>query len=631
MQTAPVAQQGQGGPQQTFHSASLYVGDLLNNVNESTLFDCFQKVGAVASIRVCRDAVTRRSLGYAYVNFHQVQDAERALDTMNFAQINNHPCRIMWSQRDPSLRKSGVGNIFIKNLHESIDNKQLYDTFSLFGNILSCKIAVDRDTGKSKGYGYVHFETAEEANAAISKLNGANIEGMEVVVGHFVRRGDRAGQLQWTNCFIKNIPLEWQEPELREKFEAFGELKSVKLEIKEGDETHKGFGFVDYVDHEAATKAVEAMHDFNLGDEKTLYCARAQLKKDRQIELANRYEANKEERRNTYQGVNIYVKNLDDSINDDQLSELFSKYGTITSAKVMTDPNGTNSKGFGFVCFSTPEEATKCIEELHGKMHLNKPLFVALAQRKSVRKQQLEAQHSQIARPMPMGHFGMPNHPMQPFMQPNMYPFQGRGAGMPNAHMPQMMVRNMPGGVRPNMPGYPRQQQAYPMPQFNNQPLPPANNQRQRGQRNQAMRGQPRPMTGYPMQPNQRVNQTKRITPNRGVANMPHMGQPEMDPSQQVQMQAQPMPVAPASGDLDASMLAQASAEQQKTMLGEKLYPLIFTAEPDRAGKITGMLLEMDNGELLHLLESPEARNLKIQEAIQVLEQHQAGEPTTDE
>lgn len=673
---------------QPFQSASLYVGDIHPDVTEALLFEIFNAVGPVASIRVCRDAVTRRSLGYAYVNFHNVADAERALDTMNYTTIKNVPCRIMWSQRDPSLRKSGLGNIFVRNLDVSIDNKALYDTFSLFGNILSCKVVND-GTGNSKGYGYVHYETQEPADEAIEKINGMLIAGQEVFVGAFQKRQERPDDAKWTNCYVKNIPRHWDEDKLRSEFQPFGEITScviMKDKSADGDAVaSRGFGFVNFEDPDAAVAAMEALNGrtFKSEDESAdveLFVGKAQKKGERERELRQKFEALKMERITKYQGVNLYVKNIDDKVSEEMLREAFAPFGTITSVRVMNDEHG-NSKGFGFVCFATPDEATKAVTEMNGKLLNQKPIYVALAQRKEVRRAQLEAQHAQQRVAMPTGRGGMP---MQPpmfgaapmfYAQPNQMPphphhhqaavAAGRAAGGAAAFVyPQQMMRGGAGAggnprgvagaggaaVPPGAAAYTGGRGgAYQLPPGAAYGIPPTMQQRpprggSRRTNHGGGRGGPQQQPhggGITSQAQQHANHhnsrnfkytaNARNHPQSAAAaaagmtpphhqmmnpNMPH--HPQL-PNNMVTVQGVvPPPVEP----LTSAVLANATEEQQKNMIGERLYPLIHQEQPALAGKITGMLLEMDNGELLVLLESPEALTAKIQEALQVLEAH---------
>ncbi|CAG7845929.1 Polyadenylate-binding protein, cytoplasmic and nuclear Short=PABP; Short=Poly(A)-binding protein; AltName: Full=Polyadenylate tail-binding protein [Serendipita indica DSM 11827] len=568
-------------------SASLYVGELDPSVTEAILFEIFNMIGPVASIRVCRDAVTRRSLGYAYVNYLNSSDGERALEQLNYSLIKGKP----W-HRDPALRKTGQGNIFIKNLDEGIDNKALHDTFVAFGNVLSCKVAVD-EQGNSKGYGFVHYETAEAADAAIKAVDGMLLNDKKVYVGRHIPRKERQSKLdeiraQFTNIYVKNLDTEIDEDEFRKLFEPYGTITSAVLNL-DADGKSKGFGFVNYETHEMAQKAVDALNEKDINGKK-LFVGRAQKRNERDEELRRTFDAAKMERLAKLQGVNLYIKNIDDDMDDEKLRAEFEPYGTITSSKIMRDDKGV-SKGFGFVCFSTPDEATRAIAEMNNKMIGSKPLYVSLAQRRDVRRQQLESQISQrnqirMQQAAAAGLTGYINGPMY-YGAPGFPAQGGRGyAGYP------------PGMTGPGRGGYRGPMPVPPIPGYAGQAPQPY------GMNPYA----PRPGPGGP-----RGGAPTNGTPRSGAGR----GLPQAAPATTAAPKTATKPT-----ELDISHITSAPAEGQKQLIGEIIYMRVYGPYPDLAGKITGMLLEMENSELIRLLKDTPSLDMKINEALAVLHEY---------
>jgi len=544
-------------------SASLYVGDLLPEVSEVVLFETFSTVGTVSSIRVCRDTHSRRSLGYAYVNFQNVQDAEMALDTLNNTPINGRPCRIMWSQRDPTMRKTGLGNVFIKNLDPKITHKELYDIFSRYGNILSCKVAMN-ELGESKGYGFVHFEFQKSAEAATKAVNDMRLATKIVYVGPFIPRKVRNQQLEtsWTNVYVKDIDPEVTDAQFESAFAAFGKVTSPVIVRKEGQSSF--YGFVNFENHEDAVKAVEALNGAKLGN-KEIFCCRAQKKQERTMRLKKEWEQTKSTK---YQGVNLYVKNIEDEIDEERLKKEFSAYGTVVSHKIMAEDN--NSKGFGFVCFSTPEEAMRAIGEMNGRVlaGCTKPLYVALHESKESRRAKLAAQRlASHKTAIPRGAQGQ-------VVPQNIYP--GTPVFYPNS-----------GYAYPNMI----------------QPVP---------------RWGPQFPVSYP--PNHLPGMVQQRGGGRGPRGGTGRG-PNTRPGRNQ---------SPQADEFTLQHLSQFPFDQQKLFLGERLYPLIGQTQPDLAGKITGMFL--DSGwsieELFSLVQDKNKLAEKIEDAVMVLEKAQAEAPT---
>jgi len=235
---------------------------------------------------------------------------------------------------------------------------------------------------------------------------------------------------------------------------------------------------------------------------------------------------------------------------------------------------------------------------MNGRMIGTKPLYVALAQRKEVRKAQLEAQYAariksrlnpQTNGIAPMYAGGPPVfYPPNPgFVYPQMVPARNRWT----QPQPQTQYQTMPGYMVPPI----RQQQG--------------------------------------PQPQQARHNGGRSVPNRrGYNSRNNRDQMSM---QQPMVPPQQSPVTPAnleqtggSEEPLASLLPSLTPEQQTRVVGERLYPLVFKLQPELAGKITGMLLDRyhEEGfeELLSVMENPEVLTSKVNEAVEVLVSHQA-------
>ena len=110
-----------------------------------------------------------------------------------------------------------------------------------------------------------------------------------------------------------------------------------------------------------------------------MFVGRFVPRKDREIELGEKAKM----------FTNVFIKNLPEELDESKLTELFEKYGQITSLKIMKGDDG-KSKGFGFVSYEDPGEAEAAVEELNNKDMDGKTMYVGRAQKKAERQAELK-------------------------------------------------------------------------------------------------------------------------------------------------------------------------------------------------------------------------------------------------
>jgi len=153
-------------------------------------------------------------------------------------------------------------NLIINYLPPDLDSARLRNLFERFGTITNCKVVLDHETGLSKGYGFVKFQTKDQAEKAIVKLNHYQI-GSKTLKVSYARRtskprgGDSgSGKVQHTNLYIANLDKNIDSGDLQQHFSSCGYIVQCRV-LKDEQGATRRIGFVRYDTHESALKAIK--------------------------------------------------------------------------------------------------------------------------------------------------------------------------------------------------------------------------------------------------------------------------------------------------------------------------------------------------------------------------------------
>merc|ERR1719353_2772960 len=122
--------------------------------------------------------------------------------------------------------------------------------------------------GKSKGYGFVHFESEDSAKQAIERVNGMQIGENTVTVERYTKPSERdAEPKDFTNLYVKNMPKSWDDAKIKEVFAEYG---AVTSSLVQKDPKGRTFAFVNFEEAASAAKAIEALEgkDLRTDDDK---------------------------------------------------------------------------------------------------------------------------------------------------------------------------------------------------------------------------------------------------------------------------------------------------------------------------------------------------------------------------
>ncbi|OMJ83007.1 hypothetical protein SteCoe_16160 [Stentor coeruleus] len=508
--------------------------------------------------------------------------------------------------------------IFIGCLHPTVIESDLYSLTSTFGQVVYIRILRNIYTKEPMGLAFVSFSDSASAKRAREELNGVLFKGKHInVTLYYKPRNANA------NIFVSNLSPEFMARDLEKIFKQFGTIVSVKVSYDPSLISNR-YGYVQFEKEEHALSALAAK-DQILGSTKIQVSKFVPIK----------------DRSDPSNNPNLYVRGFDSSMTQENLQNIFQVYGEVSSLVIMRDGDKRGEDRFyGYVCFKEADCAQKAVSALHNKSIDNVVWYVVPHLKRAARKKKLEADYKLKKEGWKKRNLFIKNLPLS--LSESMLRDLCSEYG-PIESLKIHMTENITYNDGQKVPQWVSNGSAFVCFTAEESARRALN-----GLRNKMIEGKnifvamwkPReelvkslnarkykffqrqmmevgafnPMFVQQNKPG-RGRSIPQVPPQIPPPMMPHMAMPRV-------IQQEPR-LAPELANFNSQ-----PPETQRRMLGEQLYPVVLKNSNDKiAGKITGMLLEIDTRTLLALIQNPTEVAIKVREAVEVLRKAWANNP----
>lgn len=344
----------------------IHVGDISLNTTANELKEVFKGLNVT---NIIMKKTLNGQYAFAFVKFDSANAAQEAVKKYNYTVLNGK--EILLTISDTQFKYSQSANIFVNNIPTDMSAKDLEEIFKNFGPVLSCKISRTSE-GKSKGYGYVMYKNLKSAKKAVTNCQNVKINENILFVDFYnpQKLARNSENKAFTNCFCKNFPPNYTESELKNLLKKYGEITTIYFPTKSDGEP-VGFACVNYAHPDSAIRAINELHNKQIFNNNQMqkdnkfaiepfYIQKNEKKKEREQILKSFY-GNSVGFRNKLKR-NLFIQNVPTSFSEDELLEILKKFGNITDFKLKADTLHPD-KQFGYVCYSTVEEAAVALEK----------------------------------------------------------------------------------------------------------------------------------------------------------------------------------------------------------------------------------------------------------------------------